>query len=375
MLRLALGFLAALLFGAGVTGAGLSRMLPPPLLLPSAPPVVQPPSAAPDASLHHLPDWVQTRQPADLWSGPDRQAVRFVQLPAWTFLKVVGVQNDRLEVVYAGDGMTRQAGPGWVALGDVQPADPSGDWLRNHRASHLFAAASGSQAVADVPQWSWMLGLDAQAEGRLHVRVYAPGLSKVVGEGWLLADDVGPADPPRQPVWTGLDAGPVPAPPFTSHAAFIEAVAAAAQQSSESAPVSVTVAQAILESDWGESLLSRQANNYFGIKATGRIGNDGAIWMPTLEYVNGGSFSVVAPFRAYKSLADSVADHAQLFHTVSVYRSAVQAVHEPDEFARRIAQAGYSTDPNYTQKLIDLMHRHDLYRFDAPGRPGTPNTA
>jgi flagellum-specific peptidoglycan hydrolase FlgJ len=220
-----------------------------------------------------------------------------------------------------------------------------------------------------------MLRLEAQADGRLHVRVYAPGLSKVVGEGWLAADDVGPADPPQQPVWAGLDAGPAPPSAFASHAAFIEAVAAAARQSSGSAPVSVTVAQAILESNWGESLLSRQANNYFGIKATGKIGNDGAVWMPTLEYVDGGSFSVVAPFRAYKSLADSVADHAQLFQTVSVYGSAVQAISDPDEFARRIAQAGYSTDPSYTQKVIDLMRRYDLYRFDAPGRSAPPSTA
>ena len=374
MLRLALGFLAALLVGAGVTGVGLSRLLPPPLLPPVSP-VGQAPSAAPDASLHHLPDWVQTRRTADLWSGPDQHAVRFVQLPAWTFLKVVGAEDDRLEVAYAGDGKTRQAGPGWVALGDVQPADASGDWLRNHRASRLFGTASGSPVIADVPQWSWMLRLEAQADGRLHVRVYAPGLSKVVGEGWLAADDVGPADPPQQPVWTGLDAGPAPPSAFASHAAFIEAVATAARQSSGSAPVSVTVAQAILESNWGESLLSRQANNYFGIKATGKIGNDGAVWMPTLEYVDGGSFSVVAPFRAYKSLADSVADHAQLFQTVSVYGSAVQAISDPDEFARRIAQAGYSTDPSYTQKVIDLMRRYDLYRFDAPGRSAPPSTA
>jgi flagellum-specific peptidoglycan hydrolase FlgJ len=97
--------------------------------------------------------------------------------------------------------------------------------------------------------------------------------------------------------------------------------------------------------------------------------------MPTLEYVDGGAFSVVAPFRAYKSLADSVADHARLFQTVSLYRSAVQAAHDPDEFARRIAQAGYSTDPSYTQKVLDLMRRYDLYRFDAPGRSGPPSTA
>jgi flagellar protein FlgJ len=217
-----------------------------------------------------------------------------------------------------------------------------------------------------------MLRLEGSANGRLQVRLYSSAFSQVVGEGWLPADDVGPADPPQQAVWTGSEPAP-PAPAFPSHAAFIDAVAAAAQPTSASAPVSVTVAQAILESNWGESLLSREANNYFGIKATGQVGNDGAVWMPTLEYVAGGSFSVLAPFRAYRSLGDSVADHAQLFEKVNVYRAADQAVGDPDEFARRIAQAGYSTDPSYAQKVIDLMQRYDLYRFDAPQRARSSN--
>jgi flagellum-specific peptidoglycan hydrolase FlgJ len=134
--------------------------------------------------------------------------------------------------------------------------------------------------------------------------------------------------------------------------------------------VSVTVAQAILESSWGESQLSREANNYFGIKANGQIGNDGAVWLRTLEYVPGGSYNVFAAFRAYKTLADSVADHARLFTDVALYREALQAVNDPDEFARRIASAGYSTDPAYAQKLIDLMQRYGLYRFDLRTPPG-----
>jgi flagellum-specific peptidoglycan hydrolase FlgJ len=42
----------------------------------------------------------------------------------------------------------------------------------------------------------------------------------------------------------------------------------------------------------------------------------------------------------------------------------MQATSEPDEFARRIADAGYSTDPAYASKLIGLMLKYDLYRFD-----------
>src|ERR687886_1349742 len=93
--------------------------------------------------MEHLPSWVQTRRPAGLMSGPDAAAIRFTTLPSWSFLKVIGVEADRLRVEYAGDGGLRQPGPGWVALNDVQPSDASGAWLRAHRASQLFDASGG----------------------------------------------------------------------------------------------------------------------------------------------------------------------------------------------------------------------------------------
>jgi mannosyl-glycoprotein endo-beta-N-acetylglucosaminidase len=333
-----------------------------------------------DAAPHHLPAWVQTRKVAPLWSGPDSQAVQFTRLPAWTFLKVTGasVAEDRLQVLYAGDGAGRQPGPGWVAATDVQPSDAGGNWLRNYRASRLFADITSGSPQVDLPQWSWMVRLDdATAAGdRVHVRAYSPALSNVVGEGWVPASDVGPTGAPIQSVWTRTQVAAPPA-EFGSQQDFIAAVAAAARQAGEGtsgAPVSVTVAQAILESDWGQSLLSREANNYFGIKASGELGNDGAVWMRTLEFAPGGgsSYAVLAPFRAYKTLADSVADHSRLFREVSLYRQALQVLDDPDEFTRRIAQAGYSTDPGYASKVIDLMHRYDLYQFDS-GQPAVPN--
>jgi flagellar protein FlgJ len=96
--------------------------------------------------------------------------------------------------------------------------------------------------------------------------------------------------------------------------------------------------------------------------------------MRTLEYVQGGSYNVVAPFRAYKSLADSVADHARLFASFPAYRPALEVVGDADEFARRIARAGYATDPDYAQKLIELMRRYDLYRLDAAVAPSPLTT-
>ena len=80
---------------------------------------------------------------------------------------------------------------------------------------------------------------------------------------------------------------------------FIAAATAAAQASSATSgfPPGVTVAQAALESAWGNSGLAQAANNYFGIKA--RPGGE-AIELPTLEYVGG------VPFASRRSLRSTL---------------------------------------------------------------------
>jgi hypothetical protein len=346
-------------------------VVPAPVLAPRLPD----PSSAPAPSaprsipkppvMEHLPAWVQTRRPTGLMSGPDAAAIRFTTLPSWSFLKVIGAEADRLRVEYAGDGGPRQPGPGWVVLNDVQPSDASGVWLQAHRASPLFNGSTGDTASREVPQWSRMLALEPLAGDRVHVRVYSIDYARTLGEGWIAAGDVGPVGPPERAVSTQtLTAQPTR---FGDHDAFIVGLGEAAQaaQAATGVPASVTVAQAILESSWGESLLTRVANNYFGVKAIGQLGNDGVVWMQTSEYdTTGGAYVTQAPFRAYKTVVDSVADHSQLFVRASRYRAALQARSDPDEFARRIADAGYSTDPAYSSKLIGLMIKYDLYRFD-----------
>jgi flagellar protein FlgJ len=150
--------------------------------------------------------------------------------------------------------------------------------------------------------------------------------------------------------------------------AFLNAAAQAARQGAQmtGVPASVTVAQAILESDWGRSTLAQDANNYFGMKVMGTLGNDGLVWMPTSEYdASGQLYQTTSAFRAYKSLADSMLDHDRLLQLASRYSGAMQARANPQQFAALIAQEGYSTDPAYADKLVALMDRYNLYQLDA----------
>src|SRR5579875_1301091 len=136
-------------------------------------------------------------------------------------------------------------------------------------------------------------------------------------------------------------------------------------------PASVTIAQAIEESGWGQSQLAAQDNNLFGIKGTGPAGST---MLSTEEYENGQWVTIAAPFRVYHNVAESIADHAQLLATDPVYRQAMADRHTPDAFANDLTGV-YATDPSYGAKLIALMQLYDLYRYDATATAAPAVTA
>lgn len=93
---------------------------------------------------------------------------------------------------------------------------------------------------------------------------------------------------------------------------FIQSIANDAQdlQKEEKILTSVTLAQAILESNWGKSGLSTSANNLFGIKGSYE-GN--SVSMGTQEFSSGKAYRTQADFRKYPDKKASLVDHAQLF--------------------------------------------------------------
>jgi flagellum-specific peptidoglycan hydrolase FlgJ len=147
---------------------------------------------------------------------------------------------------------------------------------------------------------------------------------------------------------------------------FIASIAEAAVDSADQTgvPASVTIAQAILESYWGSSRLARDANNYFGIKAQTHGGSAGAIRLDVWEVIGGRNVVQTQAFRAYNSIAESFVDHGQFFLENGRYTSAMAVKDDPRQFAVQINRDGYATDPSYASKLIGLMDRYNLYRYD-----------
>jgi flagellum-specific peptidoglycan hydrolase FlgJ len=147
---------------------------------------------------------------------------------------------------------------------------------------------------------------------------------------------------------------------------FIASIAEAAVRSADQTgvPASVTIAQAILESYWGSSRLAREANNFFGIKAQTRTGSAGSIWFDVWEVIGGRNVMQSQAFRAYTTIAESFVDHGLFFVENGRYGAAMAVRDDPRQFAREVNRAGYATDPSYASKLIGLMDRYDLYRYD-----------
>jgi Mannosyl-glycoprotein endo-beta-N-acetylglucosaminidase len=319
----------------------------------------------------HLPGWVQVVvATASMYSADSASDQVLAKLPRHAFLRVIEGGSSRLEV-QAYDDSGNPAQTGWVSADQVLPSAPGTDWLVAATATTLWTSADSSAAsVRNLDRFAPLLRLDGPQLNRIRVRVYRSDFSAIVIEGWVDVSDAGPALPPQSRVAAPSDPSLTTrvASSTEQQAAFMSAAAQAARQGAAltGVPASVSVAQAILESDWGRSTLAQGANNYFGMKAMGTLGNDGVVWMPTSEYDDSGQlYQTTSAFRAYKSLADSLADHDRLLSTLSRYAPAMHAASDPKAFASAIAKAGYSTDPAYADKLVALMDKYNLYTLDA----------
>lgn len=126
------------------------------------------------------------------------------------------------------------------------------------------------------------------------------------------------------------------------------------------------VAQAILESGWGQYIPTdkysgRVSYNLFGIKGSGTAGS---VVSNTWEEYHGVVYRVDARFRAYRSVRESWDDHKRLLLNASRYAPFRAVMHDPVQGAWALRRAGYATDSRYPIKLINLMKEHGLFALD-----------
>lgn len=135
---------------------------------------------------------------------------------------------------------------------------------------------------------------------------------------------------------------------------------------------SLTGAQALIESNKGNSGLAQKANNLFGIKANKAWKGD-YVTMPTKEWVNGQYITVDAKFRKYSSWKASINDHSKFLTDNKRYSNLI-GVRDYKLACKLIKDDGYATSPTYTKTLTDTIEKYKLYLWDSqvPSEPVLP---
>lgn len=121
-------------------------------------------------------------------------------------------------------------------------------------------------------------------------------------------------------------------------------------------PASITLAQGILESGAGQGRLARVARNHFGIKC--HLGWEG-------DSVTHDDDEKGECFRKYQRAEDSFEDHSLFLVNRPRYANLFNL--KPDDFrgwAHGLKKAGYATDPKYANKLIMLISKYELFKYD-----------
>lgn len=127
---------------------------------------------------------------------------------------------------------------------------------------------------------------------------------------------------------------------------------------------SVTIAQAILESNWGKSGLSLQYNNMFGIKCSRGWTGQCAV-MGTHEEEGGNLVARDDAFRVYNSVDESLYDHSQfLIKNPRYAANGTFSAKNGREQIAAIKRAGYATDSHYVSKITNLMDKYGLEKWD-----------
>lgn len=125
---------------------------------------------------------------------------------------------------------------------------------------------------------------------------------------------------------------------------------------------SPVVAQAILESGWGKSVLAAKHNNFFGIKA-------GKSWKGSVyngatkeEYSPGQLTDITACFRSYPMMEESVIDY---YLVISQPRyKALKVCTDPEVYLTEIVKAGYTTASTYVSDCMRIINSYGLRQFD-----------
>jgi flagellar protein FlgJ len=127
--------------------------------------------------------------------------------------------------------------------------------------------------------------------------------------------------------------------------------------------VQALVSQSALETGWGKHSMrfpdGQQAFNLFGIKA-GSQWDGPTLIKPTLEFREGVMQTEMAHFRTYESIPEAFDDYVEFIQTSPRYQNALEHQGNDAHYLKELQQGGYATDPQYADKIINIMQGQTL---------------
>ena len=125
---------------------------------------------------------------------------------------------------------------------------------------------------------------------------------------------------------------------------------------------SLTIAQAILESNWGRSGLSRDCYNFFGMKWSKGCGCDYKEYKTKEQKKDGSYITITARFRKYNSVSEGIKGYYQ-FLQYKRYQN-LKGVTDYNKACDLIRQDGWATSLSYAQNLKNYIKQYDLDDYD-----------
>ena len=139
-------------------------------------------------------------------------------------------------------------------------------------------------------------------------------------------------------------------------------------------PASIKLGQALVESQGGESELAVNANNHFGLKC--RNCSESEAYLKTDDEYDKNGQLIYSKFHRFNTPEDSYSAHSQFITTDSRYHSLFNNDRtDYRAWANGLQKCGYATDTHYAERLIAVIEKYNLQRFDKPSLLSIPEIA
>lgn len=122
------------------------------------------------------------------------------------------------------------------------------------------------------------------------------------------------------------------------------------------------IAQAILESGWGESKLSSLYHNYFGLKCGSKWKGKSVNMTTQEEYTEGTYTTIKDNFRVYDSMEEGVKGYFEFIQLARYHN--LRGITDPKKYLETIKADGYATSSKYVENLLKVITQYDLTKYD-----------